>query len=42
MLQYDAMKLNLRQYRKEGMFLPYNAMKKGGIKAVFGLKKLTV
>ena len=37
----DIRILHYKGGRKEGMFVPYNAMKKGGIKAVHSLKKLT-
>ena len=36
----DIRILHYKGGRKEGMFVPYNALKKGGIKSVYGLKKL--
>lgn len=37
----DIRVLHYKGGRKEGMFVPYNALKKGGIKSVYALKKLS-
>ena len=41
MKKADIRIMHYKGGRKEGMFIPYNALKKGGIKAVHSLKKLT-